>query len=199
MSAKSGEDHLTHPQSKRLKLNLATMRPSLALVELASGRLIEQFPLEGPLHQLSLRHLSVNARGEVACACQFQGDPDAVVPLVALLGQDGFRLLDGLRPRAAELRQYTGSITFDTSGAWLAVSCPKAHRILILDRGGALHHEVAVEDGCGVAAQDVPGKFVASGGTGKLVEIDAISGASSELAAERLAWDNHLVPLHLRG
>lgn len=190
---------LTHPQSKRLKLNLDTMQPSLALMELESGRLVEQFPLEGQLHQLSLRHLSVNDKGEVACACQYQGDPQAAVPLVAILGRDGFRLADGFRPRAAELQQYTGSIAFDSSGEWLAVSCPKADRILILDRDGAIHHEVAVPDGCGVAAEGASGRFVASGGTGRLVAIDAATGQSETLSSAALAWDNHLVPLHLRG
>ncbi|WP_027135825.1 DUF1513 domain-containing protein [Geminicoccus roseus] len=190
---------LTHPQSKRLKLNLDTMQPSLALMEMESGRLVEQFPLEGQLHQLSLRHLSVNERGEVACACQFQGDPEAAVPLVAILGDGSLRLADGFRRRAAELHQYTGSITYDTSGDWLAVSCPKADRILILDRQGEIHHEVAVVDGCGVAAEGQPGRFVASGGTGRLVSIDARTGQATQLVSEPLAWDNHLVPLHLRG
>lgn len=190
---------LTHPQSKRLKLNLATMRPSLALVELQSGRLVEQFVLEGPLHQLSLRHLSVNQDGLVACACQYQGDPEAAMPLLAILGADGLKMVDGFRPRAAALGQYTGSVTFDTSGEWLAVSCPKAHRILILDAAGTIHHEVPVEDGCGIAAQGTPGRFVASGGTGLLVEIDARTGKGQVQVEERLAWDNHLVPLHLRG
>jgi len=190
---------LTHPQSKRLKLNLDTMAPSLVLMDLGSGRLIERFPLEGQLHQLSLRHLSLSPTGEIACACQFQGDPEAAVPLVAILDRHGFRLVDELRGRAAALRQYTGSITYDTSGEWLAVSCPKAHRILILDQGGAVHHEVALEDGCGVATAGAPGRFVASGGTGRLIEIDAASGEAQELARASLAWDNHLVPLHLRG
>jgi hypothetical protein len=190
---------LTHPQSKRLKLNLDTMQPSLALMEMASGRLIEQFPLEGELHQLSLRHLSVNDAGKVACACQFQGDPSAAVPLVAILDDRGFRLVDEFRPRAAALNQYTGSIAFDTSGQWLAVSCPRADHILILDGDGSIRHEVTLPDGCGIAAEGTPGKFVASSGTGRLLVIDAPSGRASELAGARVAWDNHLVPLHARG
>ncbi|HEX2528282.1 MAG TPA: DUF1513 domain-containing protein [Geminicoccus sp.] len=190
---------LSHPQSKRLKLNLDTMRPSLALMEMESGRLIEQFPLEGDLHQLSLRHLSVNAQGRIACACQFQGDPLAEVPLVAIMDGSGFRLADELRPRAAELRQYTGSIAFDTSGQWLAVSCPRADRILILDGEGAIRHEVPLPDGCGIAAEGSAGRFIASSGTGRLIEIDAPSGRTNDLAQARVAWDNHLVPMHARG
>ena len=190
---------LTHPQSKRLKVNLDTMRPSLVLMELSSGKLTEQYRLEGELRQLSLRHLSVNAAGEVACACQFQGDPDASVPLLAILNANGFRLVDAMAARAPALLQYTGSVAFDVSGQWLAVSCPKAHRILILDRSGELHHEIPIEDGCGVAAEGAAGQFIASGGTGRLVKIDAVDGGAEPLASERLAWDNHLVPLHVRG
>lgn len=186
----------THPDSERVMLNLETMRPGLALVELAGGRLVEEYPLEGELHRLSLRHLSIDAAGRVACACQWEGDPAAQVPLMAVLEKSGLRLLDDLAPFSPDLSQYVGSTAFDASGRWLGFSCPRANALLFLDsRTWEVAAEIPLTDGCGLAADGSDGGFIASSGLGQLIQVDAAAGSARTLAAEAVTWDNHMTPL----
>ncbi|MEO1091830.1 MAG: DUF1513 domain-containing protein, partial [Pseudomonadota bacterium] len=62
----------THPDFERTKLNLETMRPTLAFVDLADGRLRDAFALPEALHRLSIRHLDVAADGHIGIAMQYE-------------------------------------------------------------------------------------------------------------------------------
>ena len=64
---------LTHPDYGKLELNLDTMRPSLAYLDAASGKLLERVELDSALHRLSIRHLAVAADGAVWFGCQYMG------------------------------------------------------------------------------------------------------------------------------
>ena len=64
---------LTHPDYGKLELNLDTMRPSLAYLDAASGKLLERVELDPALHRLSIRHLAVAADGAVWFGCQYMG------------------------------------------------------------------------------------------------------------------------------
>jgi hypothetical protein len=89
----------THPDRERAKLNLDTMAPSLAYLDLASGRLCDAFGLAPRLHRLSIRHLAVNQDGLVAAAMQYEGSKRDRVPLVGLHDGGAIRLLEA-RPRS---------------------------------------------------------------------------------------------------
>lgn len=65
----------THPDLPRIKSNLANMRPSLAYVDVASGRLLQLQEPEPQWHQLSIRHIDVSPDDRVAVAMQFEGSP----------------------------------------------------------------------------------------------------------------------------
>ena len=52
----------THPDRGREKLNLETMQPSVAYLDAATGDLLARHRLDASLHQLSLRHMAVDAR-----------------------------------------------------------------------------------------------------------------------------------------
>jgi hypothetical protein len=80
----------THPDNDRAILNLDTMQPSLAYLDLASGGLRDAFGLAPRLHQLSIRHLAVNRDGEVALAMQYEGSKRDRVPLVGIHGAATF-------------------------------------------------------------------------------------------------------------
>jgi uncharacterized protein len=92
----------THPDNDRAMLNLDTMQPSLAYLDLASGRLQDAFGLAPDLHRLSIRHLAVNGDGVVAVAMQYEGSKRDRVPLVGVHAGGAIRLLDA--PPAIERR-----------------------------------------------------------------------------------------------
>ena len=125
----------THPDNDRA-MNLDTMQPSLAYLDLASGRLRDAFGLAARLHRLSIRHLAVNRDGLVAVAMQYEGSRRDRVPLVGLHDGGALRLLDAPRHRAAHA-PVRGSIAFDQGGRLLAVSCPRGNLITFWDAGRA--------------------------------------------------------------
>jgi hypothetical protein len=123
----------THPDTERAKLNLDSMRLSLAYLDLASGRLRDAFGLAPRLHRLSIRHLAVNRDGLVAVAVQYEGSGRDRVPLVGLHDGGAIRLLDAPAAIERRMRQYAGSVAFDRSGRMLAVSCPRGNLITFWD------------------------------------------------------------------
>ncbi len=84
----------THPDHDRVPLNLATMQPSLTWLEIASGRQEGAVRPPAALHQLGIRHATVNARGLVAVAMQYEGSKQERVPLVALAEGEELRFLE---------------------------------------------------------------------------------------------------------
>jgi uncharacterized protein len=188
----------THPDNDRAMLNLDTMQPSLAYLDLASGRLQDAFGLAPDLHRLSIRHLAVNGDGVVAVAMQYEGSKRDRVPLVGVHAGGAIRLLDAPPAIERRMRHYAGSIAFDQGGRLLAVSSPRGSLITFWDaRTGRLIDHVEVADGCGVAPADEPGAFVITGGRGEVVRIDPVLGNRARVAVagqSGTAWDNHLAP-----
>ena len=188
----------THPDNDRAMLNLDTMQPSLAYLDLASGRLQDAFGLAPDLHRLSIRHLAVNRDGVVAVAMQYEGSKRDRVPLVGVHAGGAIRLLDAPPAIERRMRHYAGSIAFDQSGRLLAVSCPRGNLITFWDaETGRLIDHVEVADGCGVAPADAPGAFVITGGRGDVVgSIPCWATGRRWRSPGRAgtAWDNHLAP-----
>ncbi len=189
----------THPETGRSKLNIETMAPSLNYLELESGRLLGRYALAPKLHKLSIRHLDVNARGRVAIAMQYEGDRRDRVPLVGLHdGGEEIRLLEAPAEFQARMRLYTGSVAFDTSGDFLAVSSPRGGLITLWNgRNGAFLGAQAAVDGSGVAQAGDPGAFLIAAGDGAVIRADVLSGSSELLRPPDpdLRWDNHLRPV----
>lgn len=186
----------THPDNERAKLNLDSMRPSLAYIELANGRLRDAFGLGPRLHRLGIRHLAVNRDGLVALAMQYEGSKRDRVPLVGLHAGGEIRLLDAPPAIERDMRQYAGSVAFDLGGRLLAISCPRGNLITFWDaHSGSLIDRVEVSDGCGVAPADEPGAFVVTGGRGDVLRIEPGLGEATRLVLAgqtASAWDNHL-------
>ena len=189
---------LTEPDRERAKLNLDTMKPSLAYLDLASGHLRDAFELTPALHRLSIRHLAVNAEGLVAVAMQYEGSKRDRVPLVGLHDGGVIRLLEAPAAIERRMRHYAGSIAFDRGGALLAVSCPRGNLITFWDAklGGLIHH-VDVVDGCGVAPAVDPGGFVITSGRGEVLRVEPRRDRGMPMAVAGApfvaAWDNHLI------
>lgn len=192
---------LTRPDLPRVKLNLATMASSLCYVHGSDGRLLDQRRLAPRLHQLGIRHLAVGRDDAVAVAVQYEGPRGDSVPLVAL-HRPGVGANAPLAPLKATpgtwraMKQYCGSVCFDSGGRLLAVSAPRGNLVTFWDAGGGVHLSSArVPDGSGVAPGERPGEFLASSGHGGVAVIDGWSGKTTPLEGEFVRtrrWDNHL-------
>ena len=181
----------------REKINIDTMRPNLAYIELPTGRLLEKVELEPRFHQCSIRHIACNQQGQVLVAMQFEGDRSVLAPLIALhhRGQ-ALRLLSMPKHLHSKLNHYTGSACVDNSGRYAAVSAPRGNRIVCFDLDSEIClGSVTVSDGCGLAPSGDKGGFFVSSGRGRLYRIDAKSLKKTRLdtrLTKDVRWDNHL-------
>lgn len=179
---------LTHPDLPRAKLNLADMDPSIAFVDRQSGALLAQAYPPADLHRLSLRHLSVNHEGLLAVAAQWEGEESALVPLVALSKNgDPLRLLSAPQSIQRAMRHYCGSVTFNRSGDYFAVSAPRGDTVTIWNAEGSFNEALSLADGCGLAAHG--DGFLLTSGRG------AVRAGGKETFAP-VAWDNHVAAAH---
>ncbi|MBK0398243.1 DUF1513 domain-containing protein [Limibaculum sp. M0105] len=185
----------THPSSGREKLNLDTMRASLAYVRASDGALQAEARLPEALRLGSIRHLSVAPDGLVAAAMQWQGDPDEGVPLLAFHRPEwpGLLLAEAEPHVLARMKGYAGSVSFDAVGRAAAITSPRGGLALAWDRQGAQIAGWAREDVCGIASGAGAG-WVATDGLGGVTLLDK---DLAPIAASRApgAWDNHLVGL----
>lgn len=93
----------THPSAPRIKLNIAGMAPSLALVRASDGDLLSIHRTPEELHRLSIRHLAVNRKGVIAAVMQWEGPQLDSPPLVGV-----WRSREGLRLKSAPARRAEG-------------------------------------------------------------------------------------------
>ena len=186
----------THPDQPRAKLDIPAMAPNLTYLDADSGRAVETAGLAPARHKLSIRHLDVNRQGTVAVAMQYEGDRRDRVPLVGLHRRGGeLRLLHAPAPVERRLRHYTGSVAFDSSGAYLAVSSPRGHVVTLWQAAtGRFLHDIEAIDASGVAPTGRDGEFLVTGGDGVVRVVDARSGTATDSTAAdpRMRWDNHL-------
>ena len=108
---------LTHPDYERLKLNLDTMKPSIAYLDVAGGEVVEQVFLDDALHRLSIRHMALDAAGDVWFGCQWEGEPGERPPLVGRhrRGREP-ELFPGPAATLRGLDNYIGALAVDASG-----------------------------------------------------------------------------------
>lgn len=186
----------THPAQGRAKLNLDTMRPSLVYLDPATEQVFASVRLDASLHQLSIRHITVNQRGDTAFAMQFQGSKSQRVPLVGLHTAAGqTHLLHAPDPLARHLRHYMGSVAYDASGSVIAATAPRGGMAVFWDgKSGNFLGHIKAADVCGVAPAGAPGEVFLTAGDGALRRVDTRSGAVTMLAAPSRAihWDNHV-------
>jgi hypothetical protein len=184
----------THPDTGRAKLNVDTMQPSLALVDARNGRLLSEARLEPHLHKLSIRHLDVSKAGDVAVSMQHEGSKRDRVPLVALRHRERWVALRAPADVERRMRQYTGSVAFDSSGQYLAVSCPRGDMVSFWETRSGKHLGIfEMLDSSGIAAHPDAGNFILTGRVSGYTRIDLKTGARHHVQSPGFGpWDNHL-------
>ena len=186
---------LTHPDFERQKLNLTTMEPSLAYVDIASGEVVDKVQLSPELHQLSIRHLALDASGHVWFGCQYEGDPADRPPLVGRHRRGhAIELFAGPAETLRAFENYIGSVAVDASGTVLATSSPHGGILAFWDTAtGRCLGTRALADGCGVAPVRSE-RVLATSGRGAIVEAGPQTATRiiSPEAKDGPAWDNHL-------
>jgi hypothetical protein len=173
------------------------MTPSLAYVDARDGRLLREFRLVPELHQLSIRHLALAADGTIAIGMQFEGDTEAVVPLVGVQrGGDEIALLSAPDTALRKMHNYCGDICLDCSGRTIAASSPRGNTICFWDLPTAQFlGAVALIDACGLAPLPDPDRFLITSGTGALYLVDGRRSGVETLVSDIDAdgrWDNHV-------
>ncbi|MCR4267914.1 DUF1513 domain-containing protein [Nitratireductor sp. ZSWI3] len=186
---------LTHPDYERVKLNLPTMKPSLAYVDSETGDLLEQVDLAPELHQLSIRHLVLDGRGLVWFGAQYQGEDGARPPLVGRHRRGRkIELFAGPQATLKALDNYVGSVSTDLAGDIVATSSPRGGIAVFWDAAtGACLGERVLKDGCGLAPLGAR-RLLETSGRGAIVRTGPDGGTESirREAPDAPAWDNHL-------
>ena len=187
----------THPDLPRVKSNLASMRSSLAYLDLASGRLLHRREPEPQWHQLSIRHIDVSPDDRVAIAMQFEGQPQLLPPLIAI--QQGDRPIHLLTAPVAiqrRLKNYCGGVAFSADGKCFAVSSPRGGLVTLWSSGGDYLGAHEQQDACGIGPVTGGGsEFLISDGGGGVVRIEENLAALEYLSFPGYRWDNHMLTL----
>ncbi len=178
----------THPDFGRAKLNLSTMKPSLVFVDRIGGDLLERHFLPPELHQLSIRHMDIDAKGTVWFGCQYEG-PATERPLLVGKAQPGvdLKLLDMPENVISGLRNYVGSVAANPSAGTVAVSSPQGNSLVVIEvQTGSVISSRSLKEVCGIAP-DGPA-FMATTGTGEVIDC-----AGKAAHVPDYVWDNHLL------
>jgi len=187
---------LTHPDSGRKKLNLATMESSLIYLELKSGKLIYARKLSDRLKQMSIRHISISRNDQIALAMQYQGPRRHLFPLVGFQkNSEDIILCSAPEKIIYRMKNYCGSVTFDSSGKLIAVSSPRGGIITFWSTTDkSFLSFIEVQDGCGVAQGIAPASFLITNGHGLIINHFPLIQKTELLSIyKNTQWDNHLI------
>jgi hypothetical protein len=178
----------THPDFGRTKLNLDHMEPSLALIDAATGALVERHALPEKLRQLSTRHIDLDEKGRIWFACQYEGPRNDLPPLVGHFGKgEDLTFLSLPEETTIRLANYVGAIAVNRREGLVGLTSPNGGRFVVFEaQTGRVLRDEGVADAAGIAA--APRGFAVSSYDGRF------SGHR-----ENLAWDQHIAGLMPRG
>jgi Uncharacterized protein conserved in bacteria len=174
----------THPDFGRTKLNLDRMEPSLVLADAFDGRLIERHTLPRELSQLSTRHLSTTADGEIWFACQYEGPRNDLPPLAGRFARgEALAFIDLPEEITVGLANYVGAIAVNRKDGLVGLASPKGGLSVTLDvTTGAVVGTEMLADAAGIAPA-IHGFVVSS-----------YRGAFGQ-SRQSVAFDQHIVRL----
>ncbi|TAU55704.1 DUF1513 domain-containing protein [Rhizobium leguminosarum] len=174
----------THPDFGRTKLNLGEMQPSLALIDAATGALVEKHVLPAEWAELSTRHVDLDGEGRIWFACQYEGHRKDLPPLVGHFAKgENLSFIDLPEETTRRLANYVGAIAVNRSEGLVGITSPKGGASVTLDaKSGKVLAETVVPDAAGIA----PAR---SGFAVSSYDGDFLSTRSD------VAWDQHIVRL----
>ncbi|MBY3234748.1 DUF1513 domain-containing protein [Rhizobium laguerreae] len=172
----------THPDFGRTKLNLGEMQPSLALIDAATGALVEKHVLPAEWAELSTRHVDLDGAGRIWFACQYEGHRKDLPPLVGHFAKgEDLTFIDLPEETTRKLANYVGAIAVNRSEGLVGITSPKGGASVTIDaRTGKMLAETSVPDAAGIA----PAR---SGFAVSSYDGDFLSTRSD------VAWDQHIV------
>jgi hypothetical protein len=182
----------THPDYGREMLNIPTMDPSLAFVDL-DGHLLAQYRLPRAVHQLSIRHMAVGADGKIWFGTQWEGDPLETPPLVGRASlEDGLELVATPERELSDMRRYVGAMAASRDGTLISASAPRGGYVVHFSAETGRHvGRTEIADSSGITGYGEK-SILASNGEGLIAETEA-DGVSRDVVSERgVAFDNHL-------
>ena len=194
---------LTHPDSGRKPLNLATMQSSLTYIDTADGKKRDAFYLPEP--KASIRHLDIFADGSVAFATQLQrqaANHNRVVPLGGI-HKPGQALQLFTKPEAliGRMDDYMGSVAVNNRSRLAGFSSPRGDLVAFWHSdSGELAGYHSLRDVCGLTTTADQQHFVISNSFGQLRLLDAVTLQENRAARQHLRnfrWDNHLLTIDL--
>lgn len=185
----------THPDSGREKLNLDTMRSNLSILS-PTGQVLDRAEVEEDTRLNSLRHIAAFDDGTVACGLQWQGDPFAPPPLLALY-RPGKGLvapqMDEFMPRLFD--GYVGSVA--TSGPTsFTASSPRGGCVVEHDLTSGISKIHKATEVCGLSRMPGTGCLVTDG-YGRVYRLT--DRALARIGNHNLSFDNHLVAVRSGG
>lgn len=188
----------THPDFGRRKLNLKTMQPSLVYVDSETGKKVDEYRLDD--HQLSIRHLTLTAAGDVGVATQYQGDIYRQQPQTLVAWQSSGGELQPLaiaHEQIGDFRGYMADLAYADEAGVLAATSSRGNRVTFWDVS-TLRFISALElpEPSGIQYLADQQVFVISGAGGALYQV-GVPGAAEQVAVlyqpEDTVWDNHLL------
>ncbi|MTI09175.1 DUF1513 domain-containing protein [Curvivirga aplysinae] len=187
---------LTHPADGRSKLNIPDMTPKLAWLDCKSGKVLREWAPETKWHKASIRHLTVNAQGDVFFGMQYQGSRRERAPLVGIARREGDAMISELPIDVHKSTQnYCGSVELDSSATIMAASTPRGNKVIFFDaRDSSYLDHVDITDACGViAAMNRPEQFLISSGNGGLYLHNVHHRETVLITQTNKRWDNHMM------
>jgi uncharacterized protein len=151
---------------------------------------------------LSIRHMAVAQDRSIAFGCQYQGDPNALPPLVGTVNAGGkVVLFDMPEVELIGMANYVGSMSLDKAEEIVAATSPQGGSVALWNRkSGAFLTRERMSDVCGVAALGEAHDFLLTSGNDGVRSLIAGAETLPRISSDRLQswiWDNHLLPVEI--
>lgn len=175
----------THPEFGRRKLNLDRMKSNISFIHAEHGDVLKIHHVPLRWSRLSLRHMAVDRQQRVWFGGQYEGNALEYAPIIGSVTFDnGFAFMDGDRLGMQNLHNYIGSVAVNNDRTVIALSAPKAGKLLLLDANkNSLIGTTNQNRVCGVAANSThkTKPFISSSELGQF-----------SARTHPYNWDNHI-------
>jgi hypothetical protein len=173
-----------HPDTGRAKLNLDHMEPSLAIVDLGNGQLVEKHELPADVRQLSTRHMDTDNQGRIWFGCQFEGARNRRPPLLGHFrrGED-LTFIDMPDDVLDGFANYIGTVDVNRQTDLVAISSPTGGQWAAFEtKTGKLAYREKIAGVCGLARD-------------RRLFVRSTEEGWFDQQRSHVAWDNHITPL----